>query len=233
MATRSPEPRRSAEGTGIEIELRDASSGLFGRADRIERDGTSTRVVDLKTGLTQDTPTLDQRRQLLLYAVLVHRASGAWPRTIAIEDASGARHSSELDVNEAERALQEVKDAIAGFNGVVETPERFLERAEPSADKCRWCAYRVICAPYWSSLAADWAHRASLGTVTVSGDAADGHYVCLTIESPAEQAGERLHIRGLSEEVSAHATMVAVVDWVGTPGESDLRARWSTTLRSW
>ena len=95
---------KRASSTGVEIELRDARSGLSGRADRIEQDGRATRVVDLKTGLHQAEPTPAQRRQLLLYAILVQRTTGQWPSSIAVEDASGNRYDQPLDPDEAETA---------------------------------------------------------------------------------------------------------------------------------
>ena len=79
-----------ARALGSRLALHDAQTGLFGRVDRIEHLGSRTRVVDLKSGLQQGEPSEDQRRQLLLYAVLLQRESGEWPTEVAIEDASGA-----------------------------------------------------------------------------------------------------------------------------------------------
>ena len=69
--------------------MEDPGSIFVGRADRIERVGSATRVVDLKSGMHQGEPNEGQLRQLLLYAVLVHRTTGSWPAEIAIENASG------------------------------------------------------------------------------------------------------------------------------------------------
>ena len=56
LRAHTPKRSNSAVGTGVEIELRDTGSALFGRADRIEQDGPSTCVVDLKTGLHRKSP---------------------------------------------------------------------------------------------------------------------------------------------------------------------------------
>ena len=100
-------------GTGIELDLEDPESRLYGHADRIERSGDRTRIVDLKSGLHQGDPTADQHRQLLLYAVLAQRSTGEWPSEIAIEDASGAQTAIELDATAAENALAEVVGAVS------------------------------------------------------------------------------------------------------------------------
>lgn len=223
-ATRPP-------GTGIEIELRDDATGLFGRADRIEFKGGSTRVVDLKTGLRQDAPTAEQRRQLLLYAVLVHRTTGAWPSAIAVEDAAGAQYIEQLDPAEASSALGEVLAAVAAFNAAARDLD-LISTATPDADRCRWCPHRVVCAPYWSALKPDWDHRAVLGFVTASGTAEEGTYVALMTDSPTERAGRSVHVAGLAGP-PVRTTKVAVVGWAGPSDVGEIRARWSTIVRAW
>lgn len=234
VATRAEAPRPVAKGIGgIEIDLRDPSTGLFGRADRIERVGASTRIVDLKTGLRQDEPTEEQRRQLLLYAVLVQRTTGEWPESIAIENASGAQYVTPFEPAEAERALEEVQTAIAAFNEGADAPESLVAAAEPSDDRCRWCAYRVACGPYWVSVESGWNHRAAFGTITEASSAGDSHYLRMAVDSPTDQSGQVLHVSQLAGPVPAGATKVAIVDWAGTPGEQQVRARWSTLVRAW
>jgi RecB family exonuclease len=216
---------------GIEIELRDEETGLFGRADRIESDGSSTRVVDLKTGLRQDAPTEEQRRQLMLYAVLVHRKSGVWPSAIAVEDATGVQYREHLDPAEATLALGEVLAAVAAFNAAAQEMD-FVATATPDADRCRWCAYRVVCGPYWSALKPEWGHRAVLGSVTASGTSEEGTYVALTTESPTGRSGKTVHVAGIAG-TPLRTRKVAVVDWAGPSEVDEIRARWSTNLRAW
>lgn len=45
--------RAQRSGIGVEVDLRDATTALVGRPDRVEQDGATTRVVDLKSGLSQ------------------------------------------------------------------------------------------------------------------------------------------------------------------------------------
>ena len=217
---------------GIEISLRDPTTGLFGRADRIDSDGDSTRVVDLKTGIHQDEPTDEQRRQLLLYAVLVFRNTGRWPSSIAVEDASGYQHELPLDPADAESTLQEVTAAVVSFNNKVENGD-FFATADPSPDRCRWCSFRVVCQPFWNEVAADWDQRAALGTVVGSGSSGTGSFVSLSIERPLEREGQLLQVIALPAPLEASVTKVAVVDWVGRWESGGVRARWSTLIRGW
>ena len=216
---------------GIEIELRDPSSGLFGRADRIERKGNSVRVVDLKTGLRQGEPTTDQRRQLLLYAILVQRSFGEWPQSVAVEDASGLQHVLDLDIADAELALSEVEAARAAFNLSVELGT-FVAQAAPNPDLCRWCEYRVQCRPYWSVLSSEWMHRAALGDVIELGETGGGDYVELSITSPNDRAGERIHVAQLHESLPTSTHKVAIVDWSGHLISGAVQIKWSTTVRA-
>jgi RecB family exonuclease len=232
LAASRPDRTKPKGGIGIEIELRDEASELFGRADRIERDGGSTRIVDLKTGLHQDVPTEDQRRQLLMYAILVHRSTGEWPNSVAVEDASGIQYIMPLDPADAESALSEVEAAKTSFNKSVETGD-FISNADPTSDRCRWCAFRVLCHPFWKELASDWGQRAACGTVEEVGTSDGGAYVAFTVESPVEMAGRVVHVSSLPKSLPVTATKVAIVDWAGASESGAVRARWSTTIREW
>lgn len=222
-----PSAQEPSPGAGVEVDLSDDESGLFGRADRIERDGKGMRVVDLKTGLNQDEPTEAQRRQLLLYAVLLHRATGTWPASIAVEDASGNLYDQRLEPAEAEEALRSVQAAVGEFNRSVRDGH-VLDGADPGPDTCRWCDFRTVCQPYWQHISAEWGHRAARGRVTSSGSSDDGWYVELEIDQPVDRAGTILHLAGLPSGVLPGASTIAVVNWVGPPEASVVRARWST-----
>lgn len=232
VSTSGPPKSGTPGGTDVEIELTDPETGLFGRADRIERRGGSTRVVDLKTGLRQAEPTEDQTRQLLLYAVLAHRSTGEWPAELAIEDASGAQSSIVLESDVAESALSEVMAAVGAFNEHIEAKD-LVDRAEPTADRCRWCAFRVACGPYWEALHSDWGHRSALGGVVASDESAMAGFALLQVESPVDLAGTVLHISALASPPAEGSTRMAVTDLAGDPARGDVRARWSTNIRSW
>jgi RecB family exonuclease len=230
----SPPPSKGSNGafTGVELDLRDPTSGLVGRADRIERDGMSTRIVDLKTGLNQADPTEDQRRQLLMYAVLAHRASGEWPKTIAVEDASGFQHVIPLVPEEAESAVAEVSNAVEAFNKSVRAGD-FEDVAKPSSERCRWCAFRVVCRPFWEVLRSDWDQRAVFGAVIEMGSTDAGEFVVVKVESPEDRAGQTLHVSAFANTIPPTTLRAAIVDWRGSWESGTARTHWSTTIRTW
>lgn len=225
-------PAKSAPGAAVEVELRDPDSGLFGRADRIERDGDTTRVVDLKTGLHQEQATPEQRRQLLLYAVLVQRSSGAWPSSIAVEDAAGATYAEPLDPAEAEAALADVLAGVHAFNAAIEA-STLVTSATPNAERCKWCDFRVLCRPFWSALTSAWDQRCALGSVCETGESDGGPFAAMVVQSPVDRVGENVHIAGLAAPIPTDASMVAIADWAGPVDAQSVRARWSTYVRAW
>lgn len=218
--------------SGLERTLSDEESRLWGRSDRIETHGDTTRVVDLKTGLHQDEPSDDQRRQLLLYAVLVQRDTGTWPAEIAIEDASGNLRKQALDPVEAEAALAEVSAAVRRFNEHTANSD-LLAHASPDRDRCRWCPFRVVCGAYWSTLSSEWGHYSIKGEIVTSGTSDDGAYAQLRLTSPIERSGDEVHISGLPEPPTSESTMLAVTDFIGHPDGDTFRARWSTLVRAY
>jgi len=233
LRTASPVQRSKSESDpSIEIGLRDPESGLSGRPDRIESNGKSTRVVDLKTGLHQKEPTEEQRRQLLLYAVLVHRTTGKWPTSIAVEDTSGRCYNEPLDSGEAEAALEEVLAAVASFNKAI-TTRTLVAEANPNPERCRWCDFRVLCRPFWEALTSEWSQGSAFGSVTKAGDSQAGAFVSFVVESPQDQAGTMVHISGLSQSLPVDTEKVATTDWTGTPEAGGGRARWATIVRTW
>jgi RecB family exonuclease len=223
-----PEP-----GIGVEVELEDRESGLYGRADRIERKANRTRIVDLKSGLNQGDPTTDQRRQLLLYALLAQRTTGEWPAEIAVEDASGLLTVAAFDPSEAEEALAGVQESVGLFNENVESTD-FRTKASPDSERCRWCAYRVVCRPYWESLKTDWEqHRSVLGAVEAVGGSDGIGFARVRVESPVDQVGMTVHVSSLSEVPSQNERYMAIVDVAGAVTSAHVRARWSSIMRTW
>lgn len=233
LLAQEPTGSGAITGTGIEVTIADPGSGLWGRADRIDRTAAGCRVVDLKSGIHQGEPSRDQRRQLLLYAVLVQRTQGEWPDEIAIEDASGAQRRMDLDPEEAEAALDEVAAAVAAFNARATSGDSFEAQAAPYADRCRWCPQRLRCRPYWDRLRLDWKHPAASGRVIDSGTAASGDaYLVLDVESPADAPVGELHILGLATPVAPDSQHASVIDLSWTPTATNVSARWSTRVQT-
>ncbi|MDC0359165.1 PD-(D/E)XK nuclease family protein [Acidimicrobiales bacterium] len=219
--------------TQVEAELSDPETGLWGRADRIERRGGQTRVVDLKTGLRQGEPTEEQTRQLMLYAVLCHRVFEDWPTEVVIESASGAQRTMSLDPADAEATLEDVISAVNAFNHLVNAEEDLQALAKPSPEQCRWCEFRVVCGPYWHHLHEGWEHRAVLGEITGAGEVDQGGYVEVSIISPTDLAGESLNLASLAVLPLEGDRWAAATDFSGQVAAGSVRGRWSSRVRTW
>ena len=218
-----------ADAISVERWMEPEGSILVGRADRVDRCAQGLRVVDVKTGLQQAAPTDEQRRQLLLYAVLVYRTHGEWPAEIALEGANGVQQVFELDAEEALAAEQEVLEAVDRFNHQVEIDE-LESSARPGADRCRHCPYRVVCHPYWQALSPRWEHASVLGSIVAAGES----HVELRIASPRERASAVARISDLATSIGSLGTWLAAVDLRRAPGQSgDFVARWSSVLNEW
>jgi RecB family exonuclease len=226
---RKQTPSRDVE---VEVELHDSTTGLFGRADRIEQDRDSTRIIDLKTGLSQGDPTEAQHRQLLLYAVLVQRNTGTWPHEIAIENASGQQTALPLDPSAAIAALDEVTRAVDLYNTHLNAGAEHTT-ANPTAESCRWCPFRVLCQPYWTLLTSSWRHQDLLGTIVESGDTPRGVYAHVQIESPTDLSDRRINIKALPTTPPSSAHRIAAVDLATHVDATDTTARWNTLVRLW
>jgi RecB family exonuclease len=232
IAAKAPHRGDQPPGTGIETTLADPGSILQGRIDRVDRDGGVFRVVDLKTGLKQGAPTGDQTRQLLLYAVLVQRTTGEWPAEIAIENASGDQVAMPLDPAAAEAALRQVLAAVADFNQRIDDDSSFLD-PRPGPETCRWCAYQVVCGPYWEEVRTEWNHRSLLGEITGSGSSDRGAFVDMRVASPSDPVSPTLHLSSIPQEPGAEATWIAAVDLRGAGDPKEMRAKWSSRIRAW
>jgi hypothetical protein len=164
--------------------------------------------------------------------LLAQRNTGQWPRSIAIEDASGTMHGLELDPREAECALSEAETAREQFNQEV-VAGSIEANARPSAERCRWCDFRVLCGPFWTSLTADWEQRAAMGAIRDAGAINDGAYAVIDVERPSHTVGRRVHVSLMPGAIPSDATRLAVVDWQGAASADSVRARWSTLVRAW
>lgn len=228
--------RPTAPATGpffpiAELALRDEFHRLRGRVDLIEQTDEGLEVVDFKTGPNQSEISPRQRRQLLLYAVLVRAAFAQWPARLSIENAFGRRASIAVDPGEAENAARDAKWAMDQYNEAISRGrETSLAMAAPSGATCRWCDVKVACAPFWTSLDPDWEGGSVMGQITASARAKRGWTVEIAVQFPAAQAGAR-----------AVAYQLPEYDWPNTDGSlaicgaarasnSLYRCRWDTVV---
>jgi hypothetical protein len=225
-----PQRERPVVGATIEKTFEDSETRLFGRPDRVEWDGTAHTVVDLKTGLRQGGATDAQRRQLLLYAHLVGVETGTTPSRVAIEDPSGRRWEEPITRESVSAAVNEVLAAKSKFESA-SREGRWDQIAQPSAETCRRCPYRVVCRHYWMSLELGWGHGSVAGTVTGSRHSKAGSIAEVSAESPRDASGDGWVVSATPTAALAEGD-VAIVDAELTGSDRILRWRWSTLARS-
>lgn len=221
-------PATSA-GSAAQVEklLEDAGDELRGRPDRVEGPPGDRCVVDLKTGLAQAGPTVAQRRQLLLYVRLVQSATGERPSRMAIEDAAGRRWEESVDPIEVETAIADLGYHRSAYESAVkqDTPGII---ARPSADTCRWCPYRLLCQPYWSSLKTNWQHGSVAGTVTNVRTAGQAAFLEIDATSPIDEGGHAWLVSAAPTLRPSVGSRTAIIGAELTGSARQLRWRWST-----
>ena len=148
MTTAAQAPAAGPGFPWIERRLEDPTTGVFGTPDRVDVRNGHLRVVDLKSGVHQAGIQHGQRRQLLLYAHLVDVACGQLPAVGVIEDVSGRETSFSIESVAVTHALHEAQRAVSTFNDAIASGE---VPAQPEETACRFCPFRSVCWPYWTS----------------------------------------------------------------------------------
>jgi RecB family exonuclease len=148
----------------VEEPIEAAGVRLRGRPDRVVWRHGSAHIIDLKTCAPGDAMSPTHRRQLLAYAYLFHAKSGTWPDTASIQYVGGETRTFDVNPAEAEKVVAEMLAALDEVNGFRGDSERL---ARPSATACRWCEFKVACAPFYSTVDAGWglSDRHVLGVV--------------------------------------------------------------------
>jgi RecB family exonuclease len=227
-------PTPAAVGSGwvkSELSLHDDSSGLEGRIDRLQRRDGELRIIDLKSGVWQDEVSPEQRRQLLLYAALVHASLGEWADVLVIETAAGRETRIDVDRREVLSAVVEARGLVHDFNRAAESGWAELEKlAQPSDDTCRRCPARLPCEPYWMALTSDWRfHGSARGKLAERLESGDLIAVAISTESPRDRKGARTLIYRVANPGELGGTLAVVgAEQRGEPGT--LRVRWDTQM---
>jgi hypothetical protein len=209
--------------------IEDQETGLYGRPDRVEGPSSARRVVDLKTGLTQAEPTESQLRQLLLYAYLV-TTTGDTVASVAIEDASGRRWEQPVQPGQLEATAEEAQARRAEFAAAMAASDPSAS-ATPAADICRWCAYRLVCQPYWQHLELGWLHGSVAGQVEDVRRTRAGQEMTVTVVSPTDAQNQSWLISGTPEDIAIVGQRLALVDAEASGANGHLRWRWSSMVR--
>jgi hypothetical protein len=217
-----------------EHEIRDEAGGVYGRIDRIERVGGRLRVVDLKSGLSQGEMSDKQRRQLLIYAYLVHLEMEEWPFEVAIETADGTQHAIPVDPQEVEQVLLEARGVVGAFNDrASDGIGGMVGLAHPAPDTCRYCDGRLVCEPYWAAARADWSTWPCFrGVVTEVLDAGPVKSVRIAVNEPLDRRGASVEVFGQTGDDPAAGRIAAVVGAYGDPAGVKVRLGWDSQV-SW
>lgn len=133
---------------------------LLGRPDVVRSD----EVVDYKSGAIVEHDAATQTdvvkaayiRQLRIYGFLVRQNLGWWPKRGVLLPLGGAGVEVELEPAECEREASEAVALLDVYNGKARSGAAPWEFASPSAQSCRWCAYKLICPAFWQSATRDW-----------------------------------------------------------------------------
>lgn len=220
----------SVPGTGLEIWLKATEFRLHGKVDRIDRINGKLRVVDVKSGRLDGELPDEYRRQLLLYAVLVHAQDDEWPAEIAIEPITGQSLVLALDPNEALVAAAEVNQAIEQYNKAAHHDTDQVA-ARPSSETCRFCIYRIHCYPYWEALTTEWQHHSVLGAVSKQERHDSTVTVTLTNLKGSNQSEVQIH--GVSANLVEPHDWLACCDIEPVQAQSAWRAKWSSRIAAY
>lgn len=142
----------------IEEWIADSDRGIAGRPDRIERREGRLRVLDLKSGRLDSEVSPAHRYQLLFYAELCRTRLGQLPDVLALVDLNGDETALPFSSGDASQAVQVGLDAFKAWQAS-ET-----HQANPNADNCRFCPFRVVCEPFVSNWDEGWSQPIVVGT---------------------------------------------------------------------
>jgi hypothetical protein len=178
VAPAAEEPRTSLAGTIREQEFTAFGGRLLGRPDVIR----TNEVVDYKSGAVLEHDAATQTdlvkaayvRQLRIYGYLVKQNLGWWPKRGVLIPLGGVGVEVEIVPSECEREASEAVALLDTYNGKIRAGAAPQDFASPSAQSCRWCAYKLVCSVFWQVAVPGWSGQ--LDSAAVGG---------LVIEQPA------------------------------------------------
>jgi len=197
----------------------------------LETTAEGVRIIDLKSGAWQEEVTEEQRRQLMLYAAIVHASSGTWPSEVAIEDAGGREWALPVAPEEVRLLVALANDVVSTYNAAASRGWSAIEGlARPSDETCGNCVARIACEPYWRELKSDWQyHGAARGRMVKRLESVGAGAIVIETESPHDRAGAPTVIYRIDVEVAVE-DIVAVVGAEQRDDPGTLRCRWNSQL---
>jgi hypothetical protein len=133
---------------------------LVGKPDVIRQH----EVVDYKSGAILEHDETSQSdvvksayiRQLRIYGFLVRQVLGWWPTRGVLLPFAGAGVEITLEPEECEREAAEAVAILDDYNTKVSAGGAPEQLATPSPSTCKWCPFKLVCAPFWSAVGPDW-----------------------------------------------------------------------------
>jgi len=95
------------------------------------------------------------KRQVFLYAVIIHEVFGNWPSKGVIVGASGQTIDITISPEECEAEADAAVEALDAFNNALSSATSPAELAKPSAQACGTCPYQLLCPAFWANLSPD------------------------------------------------------------------------------
>lgn len=223
LANQGQLPRRALPSLPwVELRLDDAQSRLRGTPDRVEIREGRLRVVDFKTGVHQSSVRPAQVRQLLLYAHLVACELGELPHDVVIQNIKGQEEVIPVVAKAVEEVVLQAQKEMRRFN---EMQAAGVFVANPNADNCRGCPFRVACLPYWVERTEDWPSRDVRGVVTES---LDGRATLTTVNPKSASSHLRLLLTAGVEVLVGDEIVALDLERAG-PGTA--RMKWDSRYR--
>lgn len=95
------------------------------------------------------------KRQVFLYAAIIHEVFGNWPSRGVIAGASGQTIDITITPEECDAEADAAVEALDAFNKALSSANSPVELANPSPQACGTCPYQLLCPAFWASLSAN------------------------------------------------------------------------------
>lgn len=210
-------------GAKVEVEFRADDLGIVGRPDRVLRTLKGLKIVDLKSNYTTTEITESHRRQLFIYAYLVHLSVGEWPVEIAIAINGRGELVENLIPDDAIGEVTAIRRDIDAFNIAVGSGgDALLRLGNANLESCKYCDYRATCIAFWNSDDEQIHVGAVAGVVSAVSDAA----IWVDPLPDAPNNAQPKIILGIEAEAPVVGEVIAVVNLSRTANETIFRSNW-------
>ncbi len=217
---------------------------LLGRIDSIRHHDSGVEVIDYKSGhiMEQDeiggnTQRLHEgyKRQILLYAALVHENEGQWPIKLTMESLIDGSHMVDYTPIASEKTVEEALLLLDLYNQQAAINEI---KGSPNEDNCRWCRYKALCASFLETADISWIQP----SITVVGRVASAHLGSLAFITLDVVGGnycrELINIRGIPNKIIPQLEkqsdcLVSFGNLKPMFGSKDLYVMWNSTFWRW